>query len=610
MPALRCERGGLRRAIVVSADAVLAGDERWVVLEGDCVEVLAQMPPASVDSVVCDPPYGLEFMGREWDRIAGDRGRWAGQDRTALMGEASHMGGKPVLPNFGGQSRNGRCENCNGWRWSGEDTKCTCENPSFRYKGMGAEQQAWHEAWAREAWRVLKPGGHLLAFGGTRTYHRLASAVEDVGFEIRDSVMWLYGTGFPKSLNVSKAIDNAAGAKREVVGTRQRPGGPAGMTAEHGWNDGPMAEDDATVEVTRAETPEAKQWEGWGTALKPAHEPIVVARKPLGPRNVAANVLQHGTGGLNIAATSLAVAADDPVRDAVWTSRSSGFREGTTGFLAGSTEDGERASAAPPPEGRFPPNVMLSHLEDCALVGTRRVRSDSHGGDGERPAGFANVGSEPGTVEPSGPEHRDADGREEVEDWECAAGCPVAELEEQTAGDDSTLGGATRFFYCAKASRAERNAGLDDFPERERPADSAWIGQCSACGKQQSKGERGVSSECCSAPTEWVTPTATQNIHPTVKPIDVMRWLVRLVTPPGGVVLDPFTGSGTTGCAAMVEGFRFVGVEQNAEDYLAIARARIGWWADHPQGVEVDAAVRGSVRRRKTRESGQLGLLE
>ena len=299
----------------------------------------------------------------------------------------------------------------------------------------------------RECLRVLKPGGHLLSFAGTRTQHRMAVAIEDAGFEIRDMIAWVYGSGFPKALDISKAIDKAAGAEREVVGVspNDRPksqvkGGKAFDRAmDHG-------QEHATLQITAPATPEAQQWAGWGTALKPALEPITMARKPLSEGTVAANVLQHGTGALNV----------DGCR--VETTDSYCYPNGPGGKSHHYSSKKRSIEVRPNPTesnplGRWPANLI-------------------HDGSDE-----------------------------------------VTEL----------LGQAARFFYCPKASRRERGKG---------------------------------------------------NNHATVKPIDLMRYLCRLVTPPGGVVLDPFMGSGSTGIAAKMEGFRFIGIEREAE-YVEIAIARI-----------------------------------
>lgn len=320
------------------------------------------------------------------------------------------------------------------------------------------------EIWT-EVLRVLKPGGHLLCFGATRTHHRVWSAIEDAGFEIRDTIMWMYGTGFPKSHDIAKGIDKALGAEREVVGSRSGTGNQKMCGGTKGF--GPV------VEITTPATPEAAQWQGWGTALKPAHEPICVARKPL-VGTVAANVLEHGTGGINIDGCRIAAQkGDEPLR---WAhGRSMGYH---------GAEDRGPCEALTSP-GRWPANVCLD--EEAAAMLDEQSGTLKNGGQ--------NATSRTGGYQ--------------------EAGAPT-----RFAGDS---GGASRFFYCAKASKAERGPG---------------------------------------------------NTHPTVKPTELMRWLVRLVTPPGGIVLDPFCGSGTTGVAARLEGMHFVGIEREAE-YAALAKERI-----------------------------------
>jgi DNA modification methylase len=317
------------------------------------------------------------------------------------------------------------------------------------------------EIWA-ECLRVLKPGGHLLAFAGTRTQHRMAVRIEDAGFEIRDMIAWVYGSGFPKSLDVSKAIDKAAGAEREVVGIRKAPG-MARANVEHGAQNRSVYEFAETSKEPATDA--ARQWQGWGTALKPALEPITVARKPLAG-TVAENVLAHGTGALNV----------------------DGCRVGTDGETT-------RSKQAPYSESGWRTGHKVESLNA-----------------GRWPANLIHDGSE----EPA-----------------------------------ALLGDAARFFYCAKASKRDRDEGLDGFEARNNMRVN---------GPRESEDAK--------------TATLRANHHPTVKPTDLMRYLCRLVTPPGGVVLDPFTGSGSTGKAAMLEGFRFIGIEREAE-YVEIARARI-----------------------------------
>jgi site-specific DNA-methyltransferase (adenine-specific) len=491
------------------------------------------MPENSVDSIVTDPPYELSFMGRKWD-------------------------------------------------------------------GSGIAYSV--EMWA-EALRVLKPGGHLLAFGGTRTYHRMACAIEDAGFEIRDSIHWVYGSGFPKSLNVGKAIDKAAGAEREVVGSKRvSPKGIGAAETRSATAAGSFGGEAKDVPVTAPATEEAARWEGWGTALKPAHEPIVVARKPLAG-TVAGNVLVWGTGGLNIDGCRVGMGDEYDPSKVQRQQRSDGAVQFGSAGLIGTEIPTYNA------QGRWPANVVWSHSPNCVPAGTRKVPSntpavwkrDKQTADGRRDASSYAVGSpESGEVRSA---YGDSDGTETVTAWECDASCPVAALDRQSGvskdgvavnrnrsednqtswygtrrsqvGDDvgyGGAGGASRFFtqadfgpddwpfvYQAKPSRKERNAGLDEMPERE------------PLGSKRSKPAVGRDS-ALGAPRA--------NHHPTVKPVALMRHLVRLVTPPGGTVLDPFAGSGTTLVAAILERMVPLGCEMT-DEYLPIIEGRMAWAHEH-----------------------------
>ena len=417
---------------------------------------------------------------------------------------------------------------------------------------MGRAWDSWvpgPEVW-RECLRVLKPGGHVLAFAGTRTVDLMALALRLAGFEIRDALAWHYGSGFPKSLDVSKVVD-AHERGRLVARKIAYFMGDRGMTAADlaaraglasassvlDWTVGGHVPSDANwlriktaldigsdeeaayerevlsfrpgadrrgdetvlglghsgaVAITAPATAAAREWSGWGTALKPSWEPIILARKPLAG-TVAANVLEHGAGALNV--------------------------------------NGCRVEA--PTAGRWPPNAVLVHPPHC---------------DGDR------------------------NGRG------CVEGCPVGEMGRQSGESHmpaivSDSGTAARFFYQAKASRAEREAGVGG--ELRAVAD--------VTGRRP--GSAGLKN-----PASGIGSMPRRNHHPTVKPVDLMRWLVRLVTPPGGTVLDPFTGSGTTGCACAVEGFGFIGIEREPE-YADIARQRVAWWSEHGErAVEAQAA--------------------
>jgi site-specific DNA-methyltransferase (adenine-specific) len=367
------------------------------------------------------------------------------------------------------------------------------------------------EIW-EECLRVLKPGGHLLAFAGARTQHRMAVRIEDAGFEIRDMIAWIYGSGFPKSLDVSKAIDKAAGAEREVVGCN--PNSRPNMVRVNAAVLSPRVD----APITAPATPEAQQWQGWGTALKPALEPITVARKPL-IGTVAANVLRHGTGGINVDGCRVGMR---DVNESGWSA--TGSKAGANLAMSGNNYDrGPKDEAG---TGRWPANLI-------------------HDGSPEVVGLFPQ--SKSGVL---APHHKRGENRD-------VYGKYNGTTHTQTFGGDS--GSAARFFYHAKASKADRNAGCDALPERaaaecvEREEDSA-----------------GMASPCAGAGRT----SGARNHHPTVKPTDLMRYLCRLVTPPGGTVLDPFMGSGSTGKAAVLEGFNFIGIEREAE-YVQIAKARI-----------------------------------
>ena len=433
------------------------GEERIRLIHGDCLERLTELPDDSVHSIVTDPPYGLSFMGKKWDY----------------------------------------------------------DVPSM---------QVWEQCL-----RVLKPGGHLLAFAGTRTQHRMAVNIEDAGFEIRDMIAWVYGSGFPKSHDVSKAIDKRGGSIpwQAEFAEHLRAVKPAGLRVaeinthvangsksnfwghftdtkcqpllptleqyrklrellpiDPAWDEHFLPEAEREVvgfqsrgssvntsfmsggnNITAPATDEAKKWQGWGTALKPALEPITVARKPF-KGTVASNVLEHGTGAINV----------------------DGCRVGTEAIV---TQGGDKF---PKLYGHYKTAERSEHI-------------------GRFPANLIHDGSE----EPT-----------------------------------SLLDDAARFFYCAKASKADRDEGLEELPLRDVHRYGAGIGE-------------GLDPNA---------PAQNRNHHPTVKPTKLMQYLVRLVTPPDGIVLDPFMGSGSTGKACAIEGFRFIGIEREAE-YIDIARARI-----------------------------------
>ncbi len=557
------------------------------VLHGDCLSVLAEMPEASIDSVVTDAPYELGFMGKRWDA-----------------------------------------------------------------SGIAYSVDLW-----KLVLRVLRPGGYLLACGGTRTYHRMTCAIEDAGFEIRDSVDWLYGSGFPKSLDVAKQIDaldrsrearrraleftawmrwtgltaaeidaatgsNMGGhyltegqqpeiptpemfeklrplfeargiaptpeieklvvdrkvesenlAAREVIGRkegahdllRQRPVSIAAQGEEISLR--------RTIEITDPFTAEARQWKGWGTALKPFHEPIVLARKPL-DGTVAANVMEHGTGALNIDACRV------PTTEEIETTRSASFESASGSFLSVARPEEFRGHTG----GRWPPNLLLTHAADCTdtacVAGCPVMELDLQAGELVSGAMLA------GTL---------AGRKSDV--YSPDVGHPLARDIEASSGGASRFVPCFRwdleidvpFIYVPKPSRGERDAGLHDLAK-------ATAGEAT----DRKDGSAGLRSPRAGAGRTG----GGRNVHPTVKPVELMEWLVRLVTPPGGTVLDPFLGSGSTGCGAVRAGFEFIGIEK--EDlYIPIAERRIALAANAPRSKALGALERG-----ETVLPGQIGLFE
>ena len=492
---------------------------------GNCLDVLATIPDNSVDAIVTDPPYGLAFMGKKWDY----------------------------------------------------------DVPS-------------EEIW-RQCLRVLKPGGHLLAFAGTRTQHRMAVRIEDAGFEIRDMIAWVYGSGFPKSHDISKAIDKMDAAEEqqarryrftewvrsqgvtakqidEATNTKMgshyttHPTQPAIMTREHleqcrhlftsvpewvereadirsvesktfaerevvGQGTGAIStrkdlrNDKGTVwganssefNITAPATPAAKTWQGWGTALKPALEPITVARKPF-TGTVANNVLQWGTGGVNVDGCRVGTNAEEPNARKQKTIPN---KRPDTEHLQGIVGNGQGWDGT---LGRFPANLIHDGSDEVLGMFPESVA---------RPVNPENIG-------------KSGNGNNTKSEWTIGG--------KVTTGYYDTEKSAARFFYCAKASKRDRDEGCEGM--RLRTAGERTNRVDGSAGITAYAGAMGQA----------------RNHHPTVKPTDLMRYLCRLVTPPNGTVLDPFMGSGSTGKAAILEGFQFIGIDMTPE-YVDIARARI-----------------------------------
>jgi DNA modification methylase len=435
-------------------------------LQGDVIEQLRPEADESYTACFCDPPYGLKFMGRNWDHGV----------------------------------------------------------PGVNY-------------WA-EVKRVLKPGGVLMAFGGTRTWHRLACAIEDAGFEVFDTLMWLYGSGFPKSHDISKAIDKEAGAEREVIGENQNYCAVSGKAGYLGQ--ATFRQTDGMEHITAPATPDAATWSGYGTSLKPAWEPVICARKPRAG-TYAQTAIEHGAGALWI----------DGGR--IGTEQTITRRNGDSGGNGAYGRD-ERVFERVNPPGRWPANLLLDEVS-AEMLGEQSGESKS-------------------TAQPrhNGSFDSIAKGHE---------------YPHVTYGHNDA-GTAARFFYCAKASRAERDAGLEGFERKATKWQRAEAGVL-AQGKNPITGER---------TGNLITPP--RNHHPTVKPIDLCRYLCTLIRPPESYLdearlLVPFAGSGSECIGAMLAGWRNITCIEKETEYVEIARARIAHWGKRLKPYQLSNGYRGYV---------------
>jgi len=571
--------------------------EQAVVYHGNCLDELKNIPDNYVDAIVTDPPYGLGNSDPNY--IIDALKMWMDGDRAHIPAGKGFMG--------------------------------------KQWDAFVPPPAVWDECF-----RVLKPGGHILVFAGTRTQDLMGLSVRMAGFEIRDSISWIYGQGFPKSLDISKAIDKRGGkeiawfgswlkkwreennvsqkevatlfpsktgnltgcvanwelglnlptaeqfslickhfdlpfesieeAERTVVGTKL-----SGIAnKDEGGRHTIGASKAVEVEITIPSTDEAKKWNGWGTALKPAHEPVIVARKPL-EGTVANNVLKWGTGGINIDATRIGTEE-----------RTDKITE--NGFGANFMDDGWQPSGKTYEKtvtGRFPSNVMFSHADECVEVG---VVQDSYAiNKTEEWSGFG---------QKERPDYESESKTVDVPIYECVEGCPVKELDEQSgirpggaypakrgqavntsfASGQETVGGArqmgdtggaSRFFYVAKANKTDRNEGLGGLDEKGK----VFNGK-----NEESAGNAPGSVE------DKFTTKPQSNFHPTVKPTSLMRQLVKMVAPEGSIVLDPFCGSGSTGKATILEGHRFIGIEMT-DEYLPIIQGRLEHAIEQRKGI-------------------------
>jgi site-specific DNA-methyltransferase (adenine-specific) len=442
-----------------------------MLINGDCLKEVEKLvnDGIQVDSIVTDPPYHLtsivERFGKEGSASVKDKDGAFQRQSKGFMGK----------------------------EWDGGDI-----------------------AFRKETWeifmKVLKPGGHLLAFSGSRTYHRMAIAIENAGFDIRDQIMWLYGSGFPKSLNIGKSVDKKQGNKRIKTG----------QTKTHSNKGMPQAEERTAIgagsfgqEVEEEITLGTSEWEGWGTALKPAHEPIVLARKPLSEKSIVENVLKHRTGGIHIDACRIE-GNDAKYPDTMPDLRDIGKKSkdimGADVLSFGQIQNAKRKKVVR--KSRSEGNVWTN--DNSGMDNTKNTFADADP-KGRYPSNVMHNGLQ--------------------EEW-------------------------SRYFYCPKASKAEKNRGLEDLPIKKTSSMS---------GRRDSHDMEGYSIDN-DVTGRFVT--EKQNVHPTVKPVKLMKYLCRLITPKEGTVLDPFMGSGSTGIAAKDEGFDFIGIEKEKE-YFEIAERRI-----------------------------------
>ena len=435
-----------------------SSNEQYKLYNGNMLDMLEVIEPNSIDSIITDPPYELNFMNKGWDN-----------------------------------------------------------------SGIAFNKDAW-----KKCYEVLKPGGYLLAFGGSRTFHRIACAIEDAGFEIRDTIMWLYGSGFPKSLNIGLAIDKKNGVESKVIGV-----GKSGSADTHTRCMNSKTQNGKDVFGGEYEIKQAQnEWNGWGTCLKPAYEPIIVARKPV-EKSIIDNVVKYGVGGINIDECRVKLEICDN-KDLRIIHRSGKLEEGVfnSNNCGLTTEDDVQVLKE---NGRFPSNVILTYDEDdyeevCGGMPT----SDRPNGNITKEYKINNqVYGEYGNCHT----------------WD--------------AYQDS--GSASRYFYCAKASKFDRNEGLDGFEEKKMYGDDVNFGYGNNNG--DNFGER-------------IANVTRKNTHPTVKPTELIRYLVRLVSPKGATILDCFNGSGSTGKAVMLENkqynkdYKYIGIELT-DEYLPISKARI-----------------------------------
>ena len=650
-----------------------------MLLKGECIEVMKAIKPNSVDAIVTDPPYFLEFMNKKWDKadlIEPSFGYWLSgfvdgegcfrihrvrngdyyethfcinlrRDDKAILENIKNIlgfgrvqdrkggnGSKPQISyivnkredcfklaelflRFPLKAKKQRdffkwCEALIAWknqrkgnRWHGkpdvsEMEKCWLEMKEVRKyqeKPMPVNKEEFmHRLWLTEAYRVLKPGGSILVMGGTRTFHRVACAVEDSGFIIKDTLMWIYGSGFPKCQDITPMIDGKllgittkqVKERREKIGMNPNHRGKSQYRNQFTKKLG----QDGSISIPLTDL--AKHWDGFKVGgIKPAYEPIIWAVKP--PKgSYVDNVLKWEVGAVNVDETRISTSEKE-----VNARKDKGNKLENHPSQVLSTKEGTSWNGN---KGRFPANIILSHHPECVQVGVKKMRTKSGGKPTMHNGSPFKQGERLKIIQPH---HHNPNGYEQVESWDCHPDCAVRILDEQS-GDrlgshpQKTLsgykgdchlkfaarknreigfndsGGASRFFYCAKASRGERNAGLEGMEEK-------LFGQSGGATQALKEGK----SEYIQKDHIGLNKIKiVKNNHPTVKPIKLFEWLIKLITREGHIVLDPFIGSGTTIIAAHNTGRKCVGIEKE-EEYIEIAKRRRAHWRSRPRQLEI-----------------------
>lgn len=479
---------------------IYSENKNYKLYNGNMLDMLEVIEKESIDSIVTDPPYGLTSITKRFGKEGAAPASTKNNDGSFARLSKGFMGKE----------------------WDGS--------------GIEYNIDTW-----KKCYEVLKPGGYLLAFGGSRTYHRIACAIEDAGFEIRDTIMWLYGSGFPKSMNIGLAIDKKNGVDNRTGNIKTDGKATNSGSGCYNCNNGK----DNSMKQKYEERIAQNEWQGWGTALKPSFEPIIVARKPF-KGSCVDNIIKYGVGGINIDECRVEYEkTTNPATNSLYRQQNADkYKQVVGGELSNGAVSWTSGKNGVNEGGRFPANTILTYDE-----------TDFE----EVCGGFSNTKT--GNIKP----HKN----------KSSGVCNFNTQNETVNYFNGDSGSASRYFYCAKANKKDRDEGLEGFEATTDNAKGNGLDRvCEFCGASQLTPEK-----CLCETKSWIT-KPKKNTHPTVKPTQLMQYLVRLVTPNGGTILDPFNGSGSTGKAVMYENkernknYKYIGIELT-EEYLPIAKARI-----------------------------------